>query len=39
LSLVEAVLAEAGRTIGIGDFRLEKKGAFGGFEVVEIKIK
>lgn len=39
LDLVRELLATAGQTIGIGDFRLEKKGPFGGFELAEIAVK
>ena len=39
LELIEDLLDTAGSTIGIGDFRLEKKGPFGGFEVSEISVK
>jgi len=39
VELIEELLNIAGRSIGIGDFRLEKKGPFGGFEVAEINVK
>ena len=34
---VKSIINEAGRTQGIGDFRVNKGGPFGSFEVVEIK--
>lgn len=36
MSSVKAIVNEAGRTQGIGDFRVNKGGPFGSFEVVEI---
>jgi len=36
--LVHQALELAGRTVGIGDFRLEKKGPFGAFEVATLKV-
>lgn len=39
LDLIEDVLNIGGETIGIGDYRLEKKGPFGGFEVAQIEVK
>lgn len=39
IEIIKTLLTDAGRTIGIGDFRLEKKGPFGGFEVDEIEVK
>lgn len=34
---VKAIINEAGRTQGIGDYRVNKGGPFGSFEVVDIK--
>ena len=34
---VEAIIIEAGRSQGIGDYRLNKGGPFGSFEVVSVK--
>jgi hypothetical protein len=39
LDLIKVLLNEAGQTVGIGDFRIEKKGPFGGFEVTEVDVK
>lgn len=39
VELIAEVLNIAGQTIGIGDWRFQKKGPFGGFEVAEIKVK
>jgi hypothetical protein len=35
LEMLKAILAEAGRRIGIGDFRPQKTGPFGKFIVLE----
>ncbi len=32
---LEAMLQEAGRRVGIGDYRVEKKGPFGKFSVLQ----
>jgi hypothetical protein len=34
-----SIITEAGRRIGIGDYRPQKKGPFGRFELVSLKIK
>lgn len=36
--MLRNILEEAGRRIGIGDFRLEKKGPFGKFEVTKWEV-
>jgi hypothetical protein len=36
--MLRNIVEEAGRRIGIGDFRLEKKGPFGKFEVTKWKV-
>jgi hypothetical protein len=38
LEMAHQLLSEAGQSIGIGDFRPEKRGPFGRFRVVEWKI-
>ena len=38
-SIIEELLNDAGRTVGIGDFRLERKGAFGGFRLASLEVK
>lgn len=38
VSLVEAAAATAGRTIGIGDYRIEKDGWFGAYQLSQVSI-
>lgn len=38
-AFIAEYLNYAGRVIGIGDFRIEKKGPFGGFEVASIELR
>lgn len=39
LAVIEDVLESAGATVGIGDFRIEKKGTYGGFTVADIRVE